>query len=188
MSKESGKKEELILAGLQELRENGFNNFSIRRVASKCDVSCAAPYRHFKSKDDFVIEIFKYINRKWYMTQNMILSEYHDQRERLIEMSVAYVRFLVDNPDFLTILMTLNDPMNEEFQRKKSGVSTFVKDLIQQYCNDVGMSDSDRKRKTAIVRALIFGTAYIIHNGELENSELNFDLLRATVRREFEIG
>ena len=52
-------KSALIRAGLKELRENGYNNFSIRRVAADCGISCAAPYRHFKNKGEFVLECFK---------------------------------------------------------------------------------------------------------------------------------
>ena len=57
-------KKALIKAGIHELQENGFSGFSMRRVASACGVSCAAPYRHFKDKDEFILEIFKYISRK----------------------------------------------------------------------------------------------------------------------------
>jgi AcrR family transcriptional regulator len=47
-------KTRLILAGLNEIEEYGIKNFSLRRVALGAQVSCAAPYRHFKDKDDFI--------------------------------------------------------------------------------------------------------------------------------------
>ena len=43
----------LIVAGINELEERGVKDFSLRRVALAAEVSCAAPYRHFKDKDDF---------------------------------------------------------------------------------------------------------------------------------------
>ena len=187
MNREKGTKEELIRAGLHELHEKGFNDFSIRRVAAACGISCAAPYRHFKNKDDFVLAIFAYVNRKWYLTQNMILSEYESARERLTEMSVAYVRFLTENPDFFTILMTRSDTFEGELKYKKNGVSACVQGLIEQYCNEVNMSSVDRKRKTYVVRSLIFGAAHMIQNGELDDSEATYDMIRASISREFEI-
>ena len=188
MNREAGgTREELIRAGIHELQEKGFNDFSIRRVAADCGVSCAAPYRHFKNKDEFVLEIFAYINRKWYLMQNMILSEYEGARERLTEMSVAYVRFLIENPDYFTILMTRNDSFEGELKCKKNGVSICVQGLIEQYCNEVNMSPDDRMRKTYVVRSLIFGAAHMIKNGELDDSEATYDMIRASVCREFEI-
>ena len=44
-------RERLIIAGIKEIELHGFNDFSLRRVAAACEVSCAAPYRHYKNKD-----------------------------------------------------------------------------------------------------------------------------------------
>ncbi|MBO5879898.1 MAG: helix-turn-helix transcriptional regulator, partial [Clostridia bacterium] len=48
---EENVKHRLILAGIRELEEYGITDFSLRRVAVSAQVSCAAPYRHFKSKE-----------------------------------------------------------------------------------------------------------------------------------------
>ena len=64
---------ELILAGLNEINRNGIANFSFRRVASACNVSCAAPYRHFKDKNELIAAIIDYVNEKWAVRQDEIL-------------------------------------------------------------------------------------------------------------------
>ena len=178
---------ELILAGIHELHEKGVSAFSIRSVASACGVSCAAPYRHFKSKDDFINSIIGYINRKWYLTQNMILSEYSDVRERLTEISVAYVRFLVENPEFYTVLL-LNTENGGGQRSSGMSISLCTRGLIKAYCNEVRMSDTDRVRKTYVVRSLIYGAATMILGGELPNTEDTFDMIRFSISREFEIS
>ena len=43
-------REQLIKAGISELENHGISDFSLRRVASGCNISCAAPYKHFKDK------------------------------------------------------------------------------------------------------------------------------------------
>ncbi len=187
MRKTNPTKEALIRAGIHELREYGFTDFSIRRIASECGVSCATPYRHFKNKDEFVLEIFKYINRRWYTTQNMILSEYDTPRERLVEMSVAYIRFLLDNPDYCTIITLRVGGLTEDQQHEKHGISACVQGLVKQYCDDVGMDDEARTRKTYTVRSLILGAALMMVGGELDGSENTFDMIRATVSREFDL-
>ena len=50
-------REELILAGIEEIEAHGVRGFSLRRVAKKCGVSCAAPYKHFADLNDFLLAI-----------------------------------------------------------------------------------------------------------------------------------
>jgi len=180
-------KKALIKAGIHELHENGFSDFSMRRVAAACGVSCAAPYRHFKDKNELILEIFKYISKKWYLTQNMILSEYSDERERLVEISIAYLRFLLENPDYFRIIFIESEAFAQEQHSAKAGISSLVRELIAKYCQSVGMSESDRVRKTYIVRSLIFGAVLMIHNGEIEDNESAFDMVRESISREFDI-
>ncbi len=47
-------KTRLLLAGLNELSEYGVRDFSLRRAAEAAGVSCAAPYRYFKGKEEYV--------------------------------------------------------------------------------------------------------------------------------------
>ena len=47
-------REALILAGIAEINAFGANDFSVRRVASACNVSSAAPYKHFKDKKELI--------------------------------------------------------------------------------------------------------------------------------------
>ena len=44
----------LIDAGIKLINENGEENLSLRKVAAACDVSHAAPYAHFKDKEELI--------------------------------------------------------------------------------------------------------------------------------------
>ena len=50
-------KQELIHNGLLLLNKEGIEGFSLRKVASMCEVSHTAPYKHFKDKDGLINEI-----------------------------------------------------------------------------------------------------------------------------------
>ena len=39
----------LIQAGVEEINRHGVTEFSVRRIAQICGVSCGAPYKHFGS-------------------------------------------------------------------------------------------------------------------------------------------
>ena len=103
-------REKLILAGIKVIEENGVSGFSIRRTAAECGVSCAAPYKHFKDKEDLMTAIILYIKDRWHERQLEILKDADgDVRRQLIDISLAYIRFLMDNPHFRSIIM-MKDP------------------------------------------------------------------------------
>ena len=66
----------LIIAGIDELEEHGLHDFSLRRVANRCGVSCAAPYRHFQNKDALILAIISYVNKQWAMLGKQVIAAY----------------------------------------------------------------------------------------------------------------
>ena len=52
-----GLKKALIEAGLRILKNEGFRNLSLRKVAAMAEVSVAAPYRHFRNNEELLAEI-----------------------------------------------------------------------------------------------------------------------------------
>ena len=51
----------LIETGIDFIKQKGEEALSLRKIAEICGVSNAAPYAHFKSKDEFIVAIQKYI-------------------------------------------------------------------------------------------------------------------------------
>lgn len=181
-------KEKLILAGIEEIEENGIQEFSLRKVAGKCGVSCAAPYKHFADKLDLITEIIKYIQEKWYIKQTKIVEAYSGNiRRQLTEISLEYIRFLVENPHFRSIIMLTDKNMDPQHIQMKSELSHCTKDLIKKYCESVGLPKKSEVIKTFIIRSFIYGAALMFDNGELEYSLENFALIAKTIDREFDL-
>ena len=106
---ESGVRERLIIAGINELSEHGVEDFSLRRTAQMAEVSCAAPYRHFKDKEDLLLNITKYILSKWELLCREIASVFSGDLHRLcVEVSVATLRFFLANKSFRSVLTLLS--------------------------------------------------------------------------------
>ena len=90
-NKTVGLREALILAGIHEINASGVAGFSIRRVADACGVSCAAPYRHFESKHEFVAAIVDYVNDIWAQQQEEILKTCGSTlREQTLALTAAW--------------------------------------------------------------------------------------------------
>ena len=193
--KENGKKngrstrEALILAGLDELNEYGVQHFSTRRVAKACGVSCAAPYKHFRDTHAFIAEILGYINRQYDAEQTALLKRLSkaSTREQLVEVSLHYVRFLTEHPAFRRIVMQSFQDCDEEYRVLRGQMSVKTYQVVSRYCEEVRMPPDVRKRKTFIVRAIIYSAALFFDNGELDYNEQNLAQVRELLEREFDL-
>ena len=144
-----GVKTRLILSGLQEIESHGIKDFSLRRVALAANVSCAAPYRHFKDKDEFITEIIKYVGSRWDLMFSEIKKVYAGDLKSLIKnSSIAYIRFFLSNLNYRTILLSgLPATTYIGFDRQ-------LEDLIDKYYNFAGFA----KSKYFSVRSMIYGS------------------------------
>ena len=182
-------KKRILTAPIQEIEDHGIAGFSIRRVAERCGVSCAAPYKHFKNKQVLILEVLRYVNREWYEISQRIIDEHPgDYRTALIEISVAYIHFLCDNPGFYSILLLNDRSLNEEQIVEKGKISSLTYDMIRKYCDSVQMSHADAVRKTYIVRSLIYGAAIQLISGSLEREENSYAVIRSCIEREFDLA
>ncbi len=184
-----GTREQLILAGLEELYEHGIQNFSTRRVAKACGISCAAPYKHFKDTKEFIAEILRYINRLYDERQRETLEQYAhcDSRTPLLQAGLVYIRFLVEYPQIRRALPLTFKDCDETFRSLRGQLSFRIYKLVAQYCREVRMPDDVRKRKTFFVRSIIYGAAQLFDNGDLEYTEENMDMVAALLNREFDL-
>ncbi|SDH79318.1 TetR/AcrR family transcriptional regulator [Desulfosporosinus hippei] len=97
-------KADLIKKGLKLLDEEGYENFSLRKVAKACSVSHTAPYRHFDSKDDLILAIAIEAHLKFNQCLEEAVNKHpKDNKSQLKEMGYAYVKFFVENPEYLRL-------------------------------------------------------------------------------------
>ncbi len=187
-AKTSGLREALILAGIHEIHDNGVAAFSIRRVADACGVSCAAPYRHFESKHDFIAAIIDYVNDIWAQEQEEILKTCGSTlREQTLAITVEYVRFLMDHPTYRTILMLHDEEFDNLYHKKRTKFGSLSQTLNAQLQEASGYPPEVWERKLMMVRALIFGMVFLYDAGEFEYNEKTLEYMRYTISREFDI-
>lgn len=186
--KPSNLREELILAGIREINTHGANAFSIRRVADACNVSCAAPYRHFENKRDFISAIIAYVNQQWADAQDEVLARCSDDpREQIVEVAAAYVRFLMEKPYYRQILMMKNADYNNLYHRKPGEVTSTTEQIMARVQQTYGLPDEVWHRKALMVRSLLFGSVFLFDCGEFRYSEQALEDIRYIISREFEV-
>lgn len=186
--KNTNLREALILAGIEEINRHGVNNFSIRRVADACNVSCAAPYRHFKDKNELIAAIIDYVNDLWAERQEEVISQCSDSlREQIIEISINYIRFLMEKPFYRAVLMLKDDEFDNLYHKKRTQFGSLSQTLEAQLFASSGLSEKDWKRKLMVCRSLIFGAVFLFDAGEFEYCDDTLEYIRFTINREFEI-
>jgi len=183
-------RERLTLAALAEAEAFGFEGFSMRRVARACGVSCAAPYKHFKNKNEILESVISYINEKWLERQEKTIARFADAplRRQLIELSREYVRFMVENPRFLAVWTAKGKTGGVDYLPIKAKTSELSKALLRQYCDEFGVSEETARAKMYVVRSLIYGAALMFCNGDLEYDENALQFVADFVDREFDLS
>lgn len=174
MGKKEGQdslRERLICAGIEEIAAHGIADFSLRRVANACGVSCAAPYRHFQNREDFIRATVAYINSQWGLLRDNIIRLYqNDPHRRLTELCVAYIRFLVANDNYRSVLVASGEHWEGEAQ---------MADLLAACM--AAPDGQEQQRRLYTVRAIIYGTVAMLESGELPNEERSFEMIRHTI-------
>lgn len=179
----------LILAAIDEIEEVGFERFSVRRVAAACGASCAAPYKHFKNRQELVVAILDYISQEWLERQQRIIDRMNGAsiREILIEFAVDYIRFLVENPRYNSVLMLKGETLDSSYMDVKARISDYSKELLLEYCRQEGVDLRIARVKMYVVRSQIYGFALMFINNELPYGEMMIRFVRTLVEREFEL-
>lgn len=178
-------KEKLILAGIDEIGNCGVAGFSLRQVAVACNVSCATPYNYFKNKEGFVVEIIQYIKHQWSLLKNEINKIYkNDEKQQLIELCVFYIKFLVGNPNYRSIIMLDDIVVDDESYNDIESARNFIELELEHYMKINNVSAREARRKSFVIRAIVFEATLLLERGDLENTPENFDFIRYCIGRE----
>ena len=181
-------RQDLIEAGIEEINMYGANDFSVRRVASACGVSTAAPYKHFKDKKEFIGAIIDYVNEQWAVVQDQLLANCTDDpRTQMVTVAVGYVQFLMEKPYYRQTLMLKNAEFDNLYHRKRGEINSRTQQIMQRVKETYHLSDDKWARKCLMVRSLLFGSVFMFDSGEFEYNERTLEHLRYIIDREFTV-
>jgi AcrR family transcriptional regulator len=98
----------LIEAGIELINSEGEKQFSLRKVAALCGVSHAAPYSHFKNKEDLLYAMQDYVTNQFMQALEDSVSKCPnpDDVYVLIQIGKAYVSFFIKNPQYFSFLFS----------------------------------------------------------------------------------
>lgn len=97
-------KNELIESGIELINEEGLNGFSLRKVATKCGVSSAAPYSHFRNVNDLIGAMGKHVTESFMEKLRASVSDPEENPDALLFLGNAYIDFFTENPQYFQFL------------------------------------------------------------------------------------
>lgn len=186
-------KQELIHNGLLLLDKEGIAGFSLRKVASMCGVSHNAPYKHFKDKDELIRDIISEIWHQFYLALRKGVELYPEEPAlQIVEMGKQYVKFLVENPEYLK-LMFLSDstfPVRLEIKINEATISSnknspafkVFRDTAENYFKEIQLDQGLYMQKTLTMWSLVHGLALLIPNSVIEYDKGYLDLVERLIR------
>ena len=181
----------LIQAGLKLLAEGGVAALSLRAAAELAGVSHAAPYRHFRDKNELVGAIaeegFRLLTR--HMREAIASARSTDLWARLCASGHGYVAFAIAHPaHFRTVFGGFVSPDGEHGKLspslRQAGDEAYrvMRDLIEEGVRTGSLRSGDPDELTLVAWSLIHGFSMLTIEGQLRLLGVNPDD-PASVRR-----
>ncbi len=105
--------------------ERGFHGTTIQEIANKSGVSKGAFYLHFQSKEDLILNIYKYYYQSHMERMEQISNEIPDPMESLTKQIETIFNSILDNKDFIVMQMRHSIAFGEE-------IDEFIRYIKQQ--------------------------------------------------------
>jgi len=160
----------LIAAALQLVVERGAENFSLADACRLAGVSTAAPYRHFRDRDELMAEVtargFDALS-----ANNMRAVQAHGEGtlEAIVAMGQAYLNFAVTQQSLFR-LMFGQDPSLAEYEKcVEKGRSCFGNLIAQitKYCEANGI-EGDANAIALKMWTFVHGASALLIDGKYE--------------------
>lgn len=177
----------LVDAAQRLLETEGLSALSLRAVAREAGVSPAAPYHHFKDKNELLNAIAQ---QGWQAMKTNITAARagaHSVREKLAEIGVAYVRFARDHPALYRVMYDVSrerEDLPDHLHSDESGYGQVRETLIE-----AGADPADRvglEMATMAAWAAAHGLAEMIAFRQIEPLKQALGGEDALVRSVFE--
>ncbi len=147
----------LIEESIKMINTSGEDSLSMRKLAEKCGVSMAAPYAHFKNKEEMINAIKEYVEESFttYLETAISTCE-NDIEKKIITLGNAYITFFIDNPEYFTFLFS-RGYIHANLDFKSTDEKVFkpfkiLKDLCTIYFAEKKPELSDYDKELEIIR------------------------------------
>ncbi|MDH3739976.1 MAG: TetR/AcrR family transcriptional regulator [Hyphomicrobiales bacterium] len=173
-----GLREALIDAAYQFVLESGGENFSLADACRCAGVSTAAPYRHFKDRDEILAEVCsRGFEEMTAMAQEAVRTKGEGTLEGIIAMGQTYVAFAVENQGLFRLMFGQNQSVSdvERVVEKGNDCFGYLIEQITIYCQANGL-DSNADDDAVKLWTFVHGTASLLMDGKYDKVTPGLDV------------
>ena len=146
----------LIDAGIKIINEQGEDALSLRKAAALCEVSHAAPYAHFKDKEELIEAIKSSVTSKFMDELKIAVDSAPDAESAILAMGKSYVMFFIKRPDYFkflfggrNVIAHLRPDSNPEEDYPPFGL---LKETYLRYLEESGLKKSDKEKELELLK------------------------------------
>lgn len=157
----------LIDAGIKIINESGEESLSLRKVAAECNVSHAAPYAHFNSKEELIEAIKSSVTDQFMEELEAGVAECATAEDSILSMGRIYLTFFSRNPDYFVFLFGKQN-INAHLQMNKDYKNDYppfalLKRMYRLYLEEKGIEKSFEEQEIDLIKiwAMVHGMASI---------------------------
>lgn len=170
----------LIKEAIKIINRDGEAALSLRQLANICGVSRAAPYAHFKNKEELITNIKNFVSDTFtrYLEESIANIPDSEIEKKIITLGTAYISFFIENPEYYTFLFSrgyihVNLDYNSEKENNFKPYN-ILKSLCDIYFNKKNPKLSDYEKEKELIRiwASVQGLTSIIF---MENVKWSMD-------------
>ena len=157
----------LIDAGIKIINEKGEENLSLRKAAALCNVSHAAPYAHFKDKEELIDAIKNSVNERFTEELKSSCEGTGSADEAMIAMGRAYIDFFRHNPDYFTFLFGRQNIVAhlsmDKVHKEDYPPFLLLRDMYKKHLQENGLKKSKKEQELDLLKtwAIVHGMASI---------------------------
>ena len=137
MKRFPGRKDNIILAAIEIISEDGIHGLSTKKIAARQGISESLLYKHFNSIDDVLVAVVKSFSRYDMMIINTVRKRDITYKEKIIAYIGPIVELYQNYPPLASIMLNYETLLNYRHTRQliKGIINTrkgFVKSVIEK--------------------------------------------------------
>lgn len=103
-------KQNILNKALELINEDGYNNFTMRKLAKKLNMTATPLYGYYENKDEIYLSVVMQGFENLYQILKDAYNEGENSEEKLKNICRQYMKFGIDNPNFYNVMFVLNVP------------------------------------------------------------------------------
>ncbi len=169
---------QLIEATRVLVEEKGPDHFSVSEACRVAGVSTAAPYKHFKNKEEMLQEVaLEGMHRHRDQMLQEVAPHPRGTLARIVALGRVYVRFAEEEPGVFRLMFAFSDDHDKHEALEDTGEETFK--VVQQevaWCRGSDEIEEQDIHQAFLLWSFVHGLSFLRIDGKLNAMDLAIDL------------